>query len=448
MADAGRHLIPEALRKGKDMKDYTDETLEFIEWEGPLEDPRVLLAKNDNPRAKNTEEEEVVDYRYESLSAKFRLILPSGQTPPPGYVQSGPVGSCGDKHHPGDPSSSHSAEEAHNKYLRLPSGLIIQELPSAFLTESDWARRCSSPSPPDSGVLSPDLADLTMTKMRVTMGVWANLESDLEQTPSSQKEFYKIRDEEIRRKEEEERLAREAEERAQELEASMMGDSVMRYLKMVRRNSKNADTKKAERFRSMNYDPTLRNIKAKYLYKDDEITTKTVEVQCDDSILHLLKQCETPVDSLPYFWDRRIFPAHETLLRDKDFYSHLYSGDLSGIEGGSIPEDYYHYLESWYRAQKAQGGAKPPPGPGIYIPVSTLQNLRSSMPTLSSTAASTCMVSRSTTSLSGHSTSSPKSLFSSVLGKSTSSISKKLRPHGRSKSQSISSISTSSWCPQ
>ncbi|XP_071746398.1 uncharacterized protein [Lepeophtheirus salmonis] len=508
MADAGRHLIPEALRKGKDMKDYTDDDFvklddhfqqvcdqerEFIEWEGPLEDPRVLLARNRQPRAKNTEEITAVDYRYESLSAKFRLILPSGQIPPPGYVQVGtrrlPVGdNAPNIDSPSSPSSSSNYEN----YLRLPSGLIIQELPSAFLTERDWeTRRCSTPSPPDSGVLSPDLADLDydeddgnayegrLGESGIGSGadsVKSKSKTMCVQTEPLPEEFYKIRDEEIRRKEEEERLAREAEERAQreseELEASMMGDSVMRYLKMVRRNSKNADQKKAERFRSMNYDPTLRNIKAKYLYKDDEITTKSVEVQCDESILHLLKQCESPVDSLPYFWDRRMSQASSSpgatsppmrrFSGDKDFYSHLYSGDMTGLEAGSVQEDYYHYLETWYRAQRGiqstntnvSHSSRPPQHPqvpsptGIYIPVSTLQNLRSSMPTLSSTAAVTSHVSRSTTSLSGHSTTSPKSLFSSVLGKSTSSLSKKLRPHGRSKSQSISSISTSSWCPQ
>jgi len=117
-------------------------------------------------------------------------------------------------------------------------------------------------------------------------------------------------EEEKRRKEEEERLAREAEERErkemEELEAAMMGDSVMRYLKMVRRNSKTSDQvglhnkisymkcvevrkenwflclqKKAERFRSMNYDPTLRNIKAKYLNKEEIVLgyKKSFEVQ-------------------------------------------------------------------------------------------------------------------------------------------------------------------------
>ena len=91
----------------------------------------------------------------------------------------------------------------------------------------------------------------------------------------------------------------------EELEAAMMGDSVMRYLKIVRRNSKTSDQvmsrlkqsksksmdefynplgdfqKKAERFRSMNYDPTLRNIKAKYLNKEEIVLgyKKSFEVQ-------------------------------------------------------------------------------------------------------------------------------------------------------------------------
>ena len=80
------------------------------------------------------------------------------------------------------------------------------------------------------------------------------------QTDAMPEEFYRLQEEERRRieeekrrKEEEERLAREAAEKAQreleEAEATMMGDSVMRYMKMVRRNSKTSDQKKAERFR-------------------------------------------------------------------------------------------------------------------------------------------------------------------------------------------------------
>ncbi len=47
----------------------------------------------------------------------------------------------------------------------------------------------------------------------------------------------------------------------EELEAAMMGSSVMRYLKMVRRNSKTSDQTKSERFRSINYDQPLMNNK-------------------------------------------------------------------------------------------------------------------------------------------------------------------------------------------
>lgn len=122
------------------------------------------------------------------------------------------------------------------------------------------------------------------------------------QTDPIPEEFFRLQEEEKRReeeerkrKEEEERLAREAEER--ELEAAM-GDSVMRYLKMVRRNSKSSDQKKAERFRSMNYDPTLRNIKAKYLNKEENVEgfKKSMEVQVGESLLDLLKKMQTPIE--------------------------------------------------------------------------------------------------------------------------------------------------------
>ena len=98
-------------------------------------------------------------------------------------------------------------------------------------------------------------------------------------------------------------LAREAEER--ELEAAM-GDSVMRYLKMVRRNSKTSDTKKAKNFRTMNYDPTLRNIKAKYLNKEENLegVKKSMEVQVGESLLELLRKMQTPIEppeQLPSF---------------------------------------------------------------------------------------------------------------------------------------------------
>ena len=121
------------------------------------------------------------------------------------------------------------------------------------------------------------------------------------QTDALPDEFFELQEAERRAKEEEARLAREAEEKArrelEELEAAAMGDSVIRYLKMVRRNSKSSDTKKADRFRSMNYDPTLRNIKAKYLYKEDYIEgMKHAEIQCGESLMHLLRlvSCALP----------------------------------------------------------------------------------------------------------------------------------------------------------
>ena len=69
MADAGKLLIPESLRKGKDIKEYSDVDIsnldehfqevcdqqqDFIEWEGPRQDPRVLLAGNRAPAATNS----------------------------------------------------------------------------------------------------------------------------------------------------------------------------------------------------------------------------------------------------------------------------------------------------------------------------------------------------------------------------------------------------------
>ena len=69
MADAGKLLIPESLRKGKDIKEYSDVDIsnldehfqevcdqqqDFIEWEGPRQDPRVLLAGNRAPPATNS----------------------------------------------------------------------------------------------------------------------------------------------------------------------------------------------------------------------------------------------------------------------------------------------------------------------------------------------------------------------------------------------------------
>ena len=75
MADAGKLLIPESLRKGKDIKGYTDDDIakldehfqevcdqqqEFIEWEGPRQDPRLLLASNRGPQTSTSMNKEVI----------------------------------------------------------------------------------------------------------------------------------------------------------------------------------------------------------------------------------------------------------------------------------------------------------------------------------------------------------------------------------------------------
>jgi hypothetical protein len=48
----------------------------------------------------------------------------------------------------------------------------------------------------------------------------------------------------------------------------------------------------------MNYDPTLRNIKAKYLNKEEMVEgfKKSFECQVGESLLALLLQCQTPVE--------------------------------------------------------------------------------------------------------------------------------------------------------
>lgn len=165
MADAGKLLIPEALRKGKDMKEYTDDDLttleehyqkvcdqqqDFIEWEGPRQDPRILLVGN---RANLGHRDRDLNQETASTGPKFRLVLPVGQQPPPGYVQVGkrtlPMGEIS----PLDYEQAGPQQES--SYVQLPSGLVLQELPAIYLTERDWYARRSS-SPPDSGVLSPD----------------------------------------------------------------------------------------------------------------------------------------------------------------------------------------------------------------------------------------------------------------------------------------------------
>ena len=498
MADAGKLLIPESLRKGKNINIYTEDDIskleehyqhvcdqqqDFIEWEGPRQDPRILLAGNRASRGHSGD----ARVAPEPTGPKFRLVLPVGQQPPPGYIQVGrrtlPMGEV-----PLEIESSGSTQES--SYVQLPSGLVLQELPAVYLTERDWYARRSS-SPPDSGVLSPeeyfhdDYYDSSLQHPESGIGsgadsVSAGREGKFKnmgvQTDPVPEEFFRLREEEKRReeeerkrKEEEERLAREQEEK--ELEA-MMGDSVMRYMKMVRRNSKQQDQKKAERFRSMNYDPTLRNIKAKYLNKEENIEgfKKSMEVQVGESLLELLKKCKTPVQPPPELPELRKFSSDmsdtlspqrrlsvvdvmagsrapnsgDALLSalsaadktdsatgsalpatgsgnpadnngvERDFFAHLYSGDMTALESGAVPEDYYNYLESWYCAQKglvspsssvksatSGGHSVVTSQPSIYIPVDALQNLRASMPALVTCAAasSTSSVSRSTNSL-------------------------------------------------
>lgn len=564
MADAGKLLIPESLRKGKDMKEYTadelskleehyqtvcDQQQEFIEWEGPRQDPRVLLASNRTPKTPAPPAESSnTDY----VTAKFRLVLPVGQQPPPGYVQ------VGKRSLPmGEVSDYEASAQQESSYVQLPSGLLLQELPAVYLTERDWYARRSS-SPPDSGVLSPEDYSYDDDQFdsgqhqhasrhhHVESGIGSGADSVAAvkmrstgiQTDPMPEEFFRLQEEERRReeeerrreeeekkrKEEEERLAREQEEK--ELEA-MMGDSVMRYLKMVRRNSKSSDAKKAERFRSMNYDPTLRNIKAKYLNKEENVEgfKKSMEVQVGESLLDLLKKCQTPVEPpLPKLTGNRKFSTTGSDLSDsvgsplrrfsigveatsaaaiaeaeaaaaacggsgpgvqggtgsigseveRDFFAHLYSGDMAALESGAVPEDYYNYLESWYRAQKglapatsgaqglSSGSRQSVVGTqaSIYIPVDALQNLRASMPTLATSAAATSVssVSRSTTSLGK---SPGQSFLSSVISLrpfagggvtgagSTGRIMSKKLWRSRSKSQGRSSVTAmSAWSPQ
>ena len=491
MADAGKLLIPDSLRKGKDYRDYTEEDLrlleehyqnvceqqkEFIIWEGPAEDPRVLLAKNRKAPSLSTDAEseshDSSDFRFESHSANFRIVLPSGQAPPPGYLQVGtrnlPVGS---ERYP-----RYSAEDKPESYRRLASGLLVQELPPELLQDADWSYDSSLASPLESGIYSEgiftrgcspcsdDGGDLRES------GIGSGADSVLYtrrsmsiQTDPLPPEFFVLQEEERKRREEEEerrrreeedeRLASIAEEsaalarkeaRRSSVDGDAMGDTVMRYLKMVRRNSKSADHKKAERFRSMNYDPTLRNIKSKYVAVEEEARWKHVAIQCGDPLIDILKQCDTPVEPGKPKWRRvsqtpsetyesicsprySITIADETIPPEveRDFFTHLYGGEIGGLDAGNIPEEYYSYLEGWYRSQigaqlaemqrhtagsapslhshltgpfsNASAGADkpathgekgsglPPPtssSSNVFIPVETLKGLRTSCPHL------------------------------------------------------------------
>ena len=68
----------------------------------------------------------------------------------------------------------------------------------------------------------------------------------------------------------------------------------MRYLKMVRRNSKSVDQKKADRFKSMNYDPTLRNIKSKYVHMEQQAVDQNKHVSIQVRTLRGLRHLKSP----------------------------------------------------------------------------------------------------------------------------------------------------------
>ena len=343
MADAGKLLIPEALRMGKDPRNYTEDDLnlleehfqnvseqqpEFIIWEGPLEDPRYALAKSRKAPSLSSESQDQsettdeTDYRYESHSAKFRLVLPPGSKPPSGYVQVGtrrlPLCDIPSVHHP-------------DSYLRLSSGLLVQELPPQILQDADWSFSGSEiNSPIDSGILSPecmfspnreftpDYDDCKAENRESGLGsgadsvVFTNKISVSIQTDPLPPEFVHIQQGELKaleelrqKKEEEDRIAqesealarREARRTSEDYDSAAMGETVMKYLKMVRRNSKSADMKKAERFRNMNYDPTLRNIRPKYVHNESTLnSTQHIGIQCGESLIKILKMCHTQVE--------------------------------------------------------------------------------------------------------------------------------------------------------
>ena len=343
MADAGKLLIPESLRKGteEDLKYYEDQyqdacdrQQEFVIWEGPLEDPRYALAKSRKAPSVSSEpsESQDSDYRFESHSAKFRIVLPPGSKPPPGYVQ------VGKRHVPvGDIPQAGPADS----YLRLPSGLVVQELPPRILQDVDWLSCSDINSPLDSGIISSEeflmspregspLSDDFKVDLRESgigsgadsaVTVYTNRRNVSCQTEPLPPEFQHILQgelkalEELKAKEDEAaRIAqesqalakREARRSSEDYDAAAMGDTVMRYLKMVRRNSKSVDQKKAERFRSMNYDPTLRNIKSKYVHNAGSLDcTQSVGIQCGDSLINILKMCHTPIEPSRKKTDRR-----------------------------------------------------------------------------------------------------------------------------------------------
>jgi hypothetical protein len=344
-----------------------------------------------------------------------------------------------------------ASSAASTTFLRLPSGLVVQELPPEYLQDADWSLSDSC-SPLDSGILSPSGdfllsprdhspsssddgyttgkggrggGDLALARESGigsgadSIVIFSNKRNIGVQTDPLPQEFFDLqaaeeqeeRERQQRKKEAEERIAqetaalakREQQRRASEdvvaasaaaattaaMGAATTGDTVMRYLKMVRRNSKSVDQKKAERFRSMNYDPTLRNIKPKYMPAPPQPTAdstasplghkqatqaaaspRNVGVQCDDSLLRLLRLCQTAVDNTATRPPRPLTKSNggrkfsltpsESLSEsvwsprcsltisdesppppaeaDRDFFGHLYGGEVANIgKGGQFP---------------------------------------------------------------------------------------------------------------
>ena len=279
-----------------------------------------MLAKNRKAPSQSSDQadsldhsEDSMDYRFESHTAKFRIVLPTGDKPPPGYVQVGKRSI---------PIRNHSHVSDPLSHVRLASGILVQELPAEFLQDADWS--FSDSSPLDSGILSPSgdfllsprdhspssddeyKRDIPARESGIGSGLdtiaFSNKRNICIQTDPLPLEFYELQaEEEVRLKvesqEEEEKIAqettalakRESRRTSEDYDPATMGETVMRYLKMVRRNSKSVDQKKAERFRSMNYDPTLRNIKSKNVNLANEAMPLRHEyAQCDESFIRKL----------------------------------------------------------------------------------------------------------------------------------------------------------------
>ena len=168
---------------------------------------------------------------------------------------------------------------------------------------------------------------------------------------------------------------------------------------------------------------------------------KHVSIQCGESLIRLLKQCEPPIEPAKPKRRRVSQTPSETISEsicsprysititddtiphevERDFFTHLYGGEIGGLDSGNIPEEYYSYLEAWYRSQigaqladmqrqtsgsapslhsnlfqkfdaSSSSSTAPPPtttaaatgptGPShtCYIPVTALQSLRTSLP--------------------------------------------------------------------